>query len=63
MKTEHQKAVQKVYDIEKNQFKGNITKLIKEKKKQMAEAVKVLDFETAALIRDEIKMLEKEDER
>jgi len=25
--------------------------------------VKVLDFETAALIRDEIKMLEKEDER
>jgi protein-arginine kinase activator protein McsA len=31
---------------------------IKEKRKQMADAVEQLDFETAALIRDEIYALE-----
>jgi len=34
-------------------------KLIKDKQKQMSEAVKNLDFETAAILRDEIKALEK----
>jgi protein-arginine kinase activator protein McsA len=33
-------------------------KLIKEKNKQMSEAVKNLDFETAAILRDEIRALE-----
>ncbi len=33
-------------------------KLIKEKRKKMEEAVKELDFETAAILRDEIKILE-----
>ena len=33
-------------------------KLITAKRKQMVEAAKDLDFETAALLRDEIKMLE-----
>ena len=32
-------------------------KLIREKEKQMMEAVQELDFETAALLRDEIKLL------
>ena len=32
--------------------------MIAEKKRQMAEAVKILDFETAAIIRDEILTLE-----
>lgn len=35
------------------------SKLIKEKTKAMNEAVKVLDFETAAILRDEIEELEK----
>ncbi len=36
-----------------------IKKLIKEKNRQMTEAVEKLDFETAAILRDEIKELEK----
>lgn len=38
---------------------ADIKKIIKQKEKQMTEAVKVLDFETAALVRDEIVELEK----
>jgi protein-arginine kinase activator protein McsA len=38
----------------------NVGKLIKAKESQMEEAVKVLDFETAAIIRDEIAELLKE---
>jgi len=36
-----------------------ITKLIKEKNKQMTQAVKDLDFETAAILRDEIREIER----
>ena len=39
--------------------KRGFKKLIKEKQKQMMEAVKELDFETAAILRDEIRLLEK----
>jgi protein-arginine kinase activator protein McsA len=38
-------------------FKKNPKKIIKEKRKQMEEAVSILDFETAAILRDEIKYL------
>jgi excinuclease UvrABC nuclease subunit len=37
----------------------NRAKLIKEKERQMNSAVKVLDFETAALLRDEIAELQR----
>ena len=37
----------------------NIPKLIRTKEKQMNASVKILDFETAAILRDEIKELEK----
>ncbi len=37
---------------------GSKRALIKQKKEQMAEAVRELDFETAAIIRDELKILE-----
>jgi acetolactate synthase small subunit len=43
--------------IDKNRFDKEPKKLIKEKEKQMNDAVKVLDFETAAILRDEIKVL------
>ena len=39
-------------------FAGKAEKFIKEKESQMSEAVKILDFETAALIRDEVYKLE-----
>ncbi|MCI5108609.1 MAG: excinuclease ABC subunit UvrB [Candidatus Pacebacteria bacterium] len=57
IKSDHQKAVEKILLIEKEAYKGDIDKLIREKKKQMAEAVKALDFETAAIIRDELKTI------
>jgi excinuclease UvrABC nuclease subunit len=39
-------------------FKKNPIKVMKEKRQQMEEAVSILDFETAAIIRDEIAYLE-----
>ncbi len=51
--------------LEKKQKKGTgdlpttlLRKLIKQKQSAMKEAVKILDFETAAILRDEIKILE-----
>ncbi|MEK9154348.1 MAG: UvrB/UvrC motif-containing protein, partial [Patescibacteria group bacterium] len=38
---------------------GDIKKLIKEKRRQMHDAADRLDFETAALLRDEVAQLEK----
>ena len=38
-------------------FKKNPDKLIKLKEKAMKEAVKILDFETAAILRDELEVL------
>ena len=39
-------------------YRQNPAKTIKEKRRQMEEAVAILDFETAAILRDEIRMLE-----
>lgn len=57
MMKEHSKAVQGELAIDKKLFDKNPNKLLKIKEKQMKEAVKVLDFETAAILRDEIKIL------
>lgn len=59
LRSEHQKAVGTLLSIDADLYKKNPRKLIAEKRKQMAEAVKLLDFETAAIIRDEIRELEK----
>jgi excinuclease ABC subunit B len=53
----HDKAVQIELAVDKKLFDKNPNKLLKLKEKQMKEAVKVLDFETAAILRDEIKIL------
>ncbi|MBI2049198.1 MAG: excinuclease ABC subunit UvrB [Parcubacteria group bacterium] len=58
----HDKAVRELVTLDLAAIgvdKKNIPKLIKEKNRQMNEAVKVLDFESAALLRDEIIALEK----
>ena len=57
LQSKHEKAVNAELDIDKKLFAKNPTKLIKLKEKQMKEAVKMLDFETAAILRDEIKFL------
>ena len=51
------KSVELELAIDRKLFEKNPNKLIKLKEKQMTEAVKVLDFETAALLRDEINLL------
>ncbi len=57
LRTEHGKAVGVLLDIDKELFEKNPKKFLADKKKQMDEAVKELDFETAAIIRDEIAVL------
>jgi excinuclease ABC subunit B len=54
---ERNKAVGELLLIDEHLFGGNMKKILKEKNKQMNEAVKNLDFETAAILRDEIKAL------
>ncbi len=59
MKTEHKKTVDSLLEIDKISFSKDPDKLIRQKEKQMDGAVKVLDFETAAILRDEILELQK----
>ena len=57
LRSEHAKAVGTLLTVDQELYKKNPKKVIAEKKRQMNEAVKILDFETAALIRDEIRSL------
>jgi excinuclease ABC subunit B len=57
LRSEHKDAVSELMTIEKAEYKKNPKKFITLKRAEMAEAVKNLDFETAALIRDEIYAL------
>ncbi len=57
LRTEHDKAVLEMAKIDESLLRTNPQKLIKLKEEEMENAVKVLDFETAALIRDELIML------
>jgi excinuclease ABC subunit B len=54
-----ERTVDALASMDKDAYGGNITKLIKDKRRQMHEAAENLDFETAALLRDEIQKLEK----
>ncbi len=57
LKKDHDKSVAFELEVDKKLFAKNPNKLIKLKEKQMSEAVKMLDFETAAILRDEINLL------
>jgi len=59
MQTEHQKTVETLLNIDKLKYEQNPDKIIKQKEKQMNAAAKIMDFETAAILRDEIKELQK----
>ncbi|MEY2641273.1 MAG: hypothetical protein RL150_666 [Candidatus Parcubacteria bacterium] len=67
LSSEHQKTVARLLAIDMEAAKASPQKLIAQKEQQMEGAVKILDFETAAILRDEITaikaMLEKEGER
>ena len=59
LRSEHDKAVKELVKIDGEMARTNPQKLIKDRERAMSEAVKVLDFETAAIIRDEIRELNK----
>ncbi len=58
LRTEHDKAVNALVAIDEELAKTDPKKLYRMKEEAMAEAVQALDFETAALIRDELFKLE-----
>ncbi len=58
MRSEHQKTVAGLLDIDQRLYKEDPVAFIKDKRQQMADAVEALDFETAAILRDEIYALE-----
>ncbi len=58
LQREHHQAVSVLLETDEKMFKRAPKKLIKMKTQEMEEAVKNLDFETAAILRDEIKALE-----
>jgi excinuclease ABC subunit B len=66
MESEHEKAVSRELEVDRKVFeiadpkkrRTQMKKLIRLKERQMNEAVKELDFETAAILRDEIRALE-----
>jgi excinuclease ABC subunit B len=57
LRSEHGKAVKVMFDIDQELYKKNPRGFVAQKKREMTEAVKNLDFETAALIRDELYAL------
>lgn len=59
LRTDHDAAVGELVKIDEDLARKNPKQLLKNKLKQMETAVKDLDFETAALIRDEMFALEK----
>ncbi len=59
LRSDHDKAVHELVKNDTEMARTNPKKLMKIKEEEMEEAVKILDFETAALVRDEILELKK----
>jgi excinuclease ABC subunit B len=59
LERKHHHAVNLLLETDEKIFAKSPKKLIKNKKQEMEEAVKNLDFETAAILRDEIIALDK----
>ena len=58
LESDHDKAVRANVTLDQEIFAQDPGKLIRLKEKEMQAAVKLLDFETAAIVRDEIRVLE-----
>lgn len=58
MRSEHQKTVDSLMVVDERMFQEDPEAFIADKRMQMGEAVEALDFETAAILRDEIYRLE-----
>jgi len=59
LESSHAKTVHQQLKLDLAAYGGDVKKVIKRKREQMEDAVQRLDFESAALIRDEIILLEK----
>jgi len=59
LKSEHVRTATALLAVEQSASGKTRAVLLREKKKQMSAAVRELDFETAAILRDEIRALEK----
>ena len=57
IENEHQKTIRTLLAMDEDAYQKDPKKLIKQKEAEMEEAVKELDFESAALLRDEIRSL------
>lgn len=62
LESEHDKAVRANVLLDQEIFAKDPEKLIRLKEKEMREAVKILDFESAAILRDELVLLKKKKE-
>ena len=58
LRTEHQKTVASLLALDVKLYREDPESFLKDKRQQMADAVEALDFETAAILRDEIYVLE-----
>ncbi|HEV7121280.1 MAG TPA: helicase-related protein, partial [Candidatus Paceibacterota bacterium] len=63
MRSEHDKTVHTLMELDSKLYAEDPVAFIKDKRKQMEDAVEALDFETAAIIRDEIYKLDGTDEQ
>jgi len=57
--SEHEQEVDEMVAVDEKAFRDDPEGFIQQKREEMNEAVEELDFETAALLRDEIQTLEK----
>lgn len=60
LRTSHDETVDTLLSVDLALYKKNPKKVLKEKRSQMEVAVAELDFETAAILRDEIRYLEEQ---
>ena len=58
LRTRHDETVETLLTVDMELYKKNPEKTIREKRKQMEAAVSILDFETAAILRDELRYFE-----
>ena len=58
IESKHQKTIKTLLSMDAEAYAKDPKKVIRMKEREMQEAVKELDFETAALLRDEIKALQ-----
>ena len=59
IQNEREKTIEGLLSVDRVNYEKDPKKFVKEKEKQMNDAVKELDFETAAILRDEIAEISK----